>query len=432
MKKIITLIAIGLSLNNPAQHLQQVLILNEGYFDYTNNVSVEPVKIGSYDPSTSTYTNVNTLSDARFASDLIVADGHYYVAADSLILKYDLDTHQELARVSCSGVRNLAFYDNKLIATRGDYDNTTFMPIFFNSYLKVYNSSDLSLHTDLDTTIGPKYASQNIVINNDNAFIAVNNAYEWGNEKGIVGVLNLNTMTYGNEINLGSNGINPDNIVYDNGYVYTVNNKDWTGSSVSKIDASTFNLSSTNDISTASTGCGTSCLKNGKIIYQISMENTLNEFDVINMTNIGPLANYNMNFYALSQDPTSGNLFASNTDFFSYGKIYVYDEYDNDLYDFSAGITPGKIVFDVRFNTGIIEDENLVSIYPNPSSDKLNVNGFSNGTYEAFNILGEKVMSGKFSHITSDLDISTLKNGKYILTLTDNNNKTTVLSFVKI
>jgi hypothetical protein len=41
-------------------------------------------------------------------------------------------------------------------------------------------------------------------------------------------------------------------------------------------------------------------------------------------------------------------------------------------------------------------------------------------------------MSGKFSHITSDLDISTLKNGKYILTITDNNNKTTVLSFVKI
>ena len=118
--------------------------------------------------------------------------------------------------------------------------------------------------------------------------------------------------------------------------------------------------------------------------------------------------------------------------FFSYGKIYVYDEYDNDLYNFSAGITPGKIVFDVRFNTGIVEDVNQVSIYPNPSSDKLYVNGLSNGTFEAFNILGEKIMAGEFSDINSDLDISTLKNGKYILAITDNNNKTTVVSFVKI
>ena len=105
---------------------------------------------------------------------------------------------------------------------------------------------------------------------------------------------------------------------------------------------------------------------------------------------------------------------------------------NNYIDQFFTDITPGKIVFDVRFNTGIIEDLNQVSIYPNPSSDKLYINGLSNGTYEAFNILGEKVMSGKFSHITSDLDISTLKNGKYILTITDNNNKTTVLSFVKI
>ena len=98
MKKIITLIAIGLSINTLAQHLHQVLILNEGYFDYTNNVSVEPVKIGSYDVVSNTYNTVNTLSGARFASDMIIGDGHYYVAADSVIYKFDLNTHQEEAR----------------------------------------------------------------------------------------------------------------------------------------------------------------------------------------------------------------------------------------------------------------------------------------------------------------------------------------------
>lgn len=437
MKKIITLIAIGLSLNTLAQHLQQVLILNEGYFDYTNNVSVEPVKIGSYDVNNNTYNTVNTLSGARFASDMIIGDGYYYVAADSVIYKFDLNTHQEEARVTCTGVRNLALHNDKLIVSRGDYDNTTFMPIFFESYLKVFNSSDLTLYADFDTTNGPQYASQNILIPEfsssfNKAFILINNAYEWGNEKGLVGILDLNTMTYEGEIDLGSNGINPDNIMYNNGFIYTVNNKDWTGASVSKIDVNAMTLSSTSDISTVSTGCGTSCLKEGNIVYQISQDSNLIEYDVVNMSNIGPISNYNTNFYALAVDPTSGKLFASNTDFFSYGKIYVFDEYDNDLYNFSAGITPGKIVFDVRFNTGITEDVNQVAIYPNPSSDKLYLKGLNEGKYEAFNIIGEKIMSGKLSNNNNDLDISSLKSGKYILAITDSNNNTKVLSFVKI
>jgi hypothetical protein len=437
MKKIITLIAIGLSLNTLAQHLQQVLILNEGYFDYTNNVSVEPVKIGSYDVNNNTYNTVNTLSEARFASDMIIGDGYYYVAADSVIYKFDLNTHQEEARVTCTGVRNLALYNDKLIVSRGDYDNTTFMPIFFESYLKVYNSSDLTLHADFDTTNGPQYASQNILIPEfsssfNKAFILINNAYEWGNEKGLVGILDLNSMTYEGEIDLGSNGINPDNIMYHNGFIYTVNNKDWTGASVSKIDVNAMTLSSTSNISTASTGCGTSCLKQGNIVYQISQDSNLIEYDVVNMSNIGPISNYNTNFYALAVDPTSGNLFASNTDFFSYGKIYVYDEYDNDLYNFNAGITPGKIVFDVRFNTGIEEIGNSIFIYPNPSSDKLYFDEKLEGTIDVYNIIGETLISKQINNNQNFINISDLKNGKYILQYRNSVNKAITKSFVKI
>ena len=209
MKHIFTTILISFSLLASTQHLQQVLVLNEGYFDYTNNISVEPVKVGSYDVNNNTYTTVNTLSGARFASDMVIKDGYYYVAADSVIYKFDLNNHQQLAQTTCTGVRNLAVHNDKLIATRGDYDNTTFMPIFFESYLKVYNTSDLTLHTDFDTTNGPQYASQNILIRDDKAFVLVNNAFEWGNEKGIVGVIDLNQMTYGNEVDLGPDGKNP-------------------------------------------------------------------------------------------------------------------------------------------------------------------------------------------------------------------------------
>ena len=89
MKHLFTTTLFSFSLLASAQHLQQVLILNEGYFDYTNNISVEPVKIGSYDVNNNTYTTVNTLSGARFASDMVIKDEYYYVAADSIIYKFE-------------------------------------------------------------------------------------------------------------------------------------------------------------------------------------------------------------------------------------------------------------------------------------------------------------------------------------------------------
>ena len=432
MKHLFSTILISFSLLASAQHLQQVLILNEGYFDYTNNISVEPVKIGSYDVNNDTYTTVNTLSGARFASDMVIKDGFYYVAADSIIYKFDLNNHQEIARATCTGVRNLAVNNDKLIATRGDYDNTTFMPIFFESYLKVYNTSDLTLHTDFDTTNGPQYASQNILIRDDKAFVLINNAFEWGNEKGIVGVIDLNQMTYGNEVNLGPDGKNPDNIMYSNGFIYTVNNKDWSGASVSKIDLNTLTLSATNNISTASTGCGTSCLKEGNIVYQISQDSTLIEYDVVNMNNVGPIANYNTNFYALAVDPTSGHLFASNTDFYSYGKVEIYDLMNNYINQFSTDITPGKIVFDVRFNSGIEESQNGLVIYPNPAYDVLNINGIGEGNYSIFNILGEVIYSHVINQDKTTIDISSLQSGKYFVQVENKGELTKMSYFVKL
>ena len=42
-----------------------------------------------------------------------------------------------------------------------DYDNVTFMPVLFNSYLQMFNTSDLSFYMEIDTVVGPKWATQN-------------------------------------------------------------------------------------------------------------------------------------------------------------------------------------------------------------------------------------------------------------------------------
>ena len=405
MKKMLLVFGLGLTTFAQAQsYVNQAIILNEGYFDYTNNVIVEPVTIGTYNPTTQVYSVVDTLENMRFGSDIVISGNYYYVAADTKIFKMDLSTHQEVANVSCPGVRNLGIYQNKLVATRGEYQIT------YDSYLHVYDASNLTLIQAIDTVAGPKWASQNILMDGSTAYIAVNNGYEWGNEKGFVGKLDLSTLTYGNEIDLGPDGKNPDNLMKSGDFLYTVNNKDWSGASVSKItllnpSAETVNLAS------AGTGCGTSALVAENIVYQVSGETTLNVFDYAAMNNVGPVAGIDLSFYELAFDEVNDLLYASSTDFFSYGRVYIYDSNTDEVSNFNVGISPGTIVFDVRTSVGVNELQTSFDVYPNPTTSELNISSNLEGKVIVSNYLGQEILVTK----SKQLNLSGLSAGTYTI-----------------
>lgn len=410
MKQLFTSVLLLISAFAFSQnYLHKVLVLNEGYFDYQTNQIIDPVTIGSYDPSTQIYSVVSTLNGMRFGSDLIIDGNFYYVAADSKIYKMDLNTHQEIASVSCVGVRNLGIYQNKLVATRGEYLTT------FDSYLHIYDANTLSLIQAIDTISGPKWASQNIVIDGSIAYIAINNGYEWGNEKGLIGKLNLDNLSYGNEVDLGPDGKNPDNLMKSGDFLYTVNNKDWTNASVSKV-ALNGSSNVTVNLQSVATGCGTSALRDDKLVYQISMETTLNEFDINLMNLSGPITGHSINYYELAQEPVSGQLYTSETDFFSFGKIHIFDDNNTELSNFNVGISPGTIVFDVRPSVGLIEQENSLVIYPNPTKENLYLYGFSSDKTRILDLSGKEVLST----FEKTVNVSNLKNGAYLL---ENNGK---------
>ena len=363
MKKLVILLSILFAQVSFAQeYVHQVLVLNEGYFDYTTNQSVVPPTIGSYDPITQIYTTVDTILGARFASDMIIEGEYMYVAADNNLYKYNKNDYSLISSQYVTGIRNMVVWNDKIIVTRGDYDNVTFMPVLFNSYLQVFNTSDLSFYMELDTIVGPKWATQNMITYGDNLYVAINNGFEWGNEKGLIGILDMSTMTYLNEIDLGPDGKNPDNMVFDGMNIYTVNNKDFTGSSISKVDISNGSSITTN-MSTMNTGCGTSCLRDGKINYQISGDTELYEWDPILMPSSGLSIGFTQNFYELKTDEVNNYLYASLTDWFSYGIINIYNSNNMSVGSFSCGISPGTIAFDIRSTTvGItnIMSENIL------------------------------------------------------------------------
>ena len=367
MKKVLLVIALSLSLVSFGQnYVHQVLVLNEGYYDYQTGIQGVPVTVGSFNPSTQTYQEVNTINGMRFASDLVIDGAVYYIASDSKILKFDLNTHAQLAEVNCPGVRNLGVYQGKLVATRGEYLTT------YSSYLHVYDANTLSLIAAIDTVVGPKWATQNVVLDGAKAYIAVNNGYEWGNEKGIIGVLDLNTLTYGNEIDLGPDGKNPDNLVKYGNFLYTVNNKDWSGSSISKV-AFDGSVNTTTNLA-AATGCGTSSLRDDQIVYQISMQSDLNAFDINVMNNIGPVVGHQTNYYELAQEPVSGNFYCTETDYLTYGKVNIFDANNQEIAEFNAGVAPGTVVFDVRSSANLNEISDDLKVFPNPCKDQLTVN----------------------------------------------------------
>jgi hypothetical protein len=66
-----------------------------------------------------------------------------------------------------------------------------------------------------------------------------------------------------------------------------------------------------------------------------------------------------------------------------------------------------------------VEDENLfaISIYPNPTNDKLFIQGLSDATeVSIYNILGKEVISTKN---TSNINVKALPKGVYIIRISD-------------
>ena len=130
----------------------------------------------------------------------MLIDGDYFYAADTQLLKYDLNTY-ELLDQSVTGVK-YSYCNDNLFVSRGEYG------VSFDSYFQIYSKSDLTFISELDTTEGPKWTTQNMVHSDNKLYVAINNGFEWGNEKSLIGVLDLGTLSYLEEIDLGSDATN--------------------------------------------------------------------------------------------------------------------------------------------------------------------------------------------------------------------------------
>ncbi len=402
--------------------VHQVLVLSEGRYDYVNMVQAVPVSLGSYDPLTGVHATQVTIPDARFANDVKVENEIVYVSADSFLLKYDANTFALLDQAIVPGIRRLALWNDQILITRGEVGG---LPHYF----EVRDKNDFDLLYAITPADGLIHSCEPVEVIGDKAYLGVNNGFDWPNYTNTVGVVDLIAQDYLTEIDLGPDGFNPEHLMQHGGSLYAFNNKDYTGSSVSRIDPAGASLVYTNNVAYNS-GCGTSAVAADKIYYMEYSVNQLARYDLASAQVVDTLTN-GISAYGTLGDPINNVLYVTTTDYVSSGALYV-TQYDGTVLDSTpVGVASGKLALDLRMSTGARDiDPSGLLLAPNPASDRITVRGATSGTrYDVVDLLGRSVLAGE---LTEDqrLEVSGMKTGVYTLRLFTTSG-TTCLPLVK-
>ncbi len=415
------------------QYLHQVVVVNEGYYNYQSGIQVVPVSVGVYHPQTKQYQVIDVVSGSQFASDAKVDNGFIYVAADNKILKYDANNYTLVGQINLPSVRRLAFWNNYLIATRGNQTR-------LNSYLQIFDKNSMTLVQALDTINGPNYDAEGMVVRNDSVYVAVGNAFQYNNYKGLVEVYNLNLIARNRTINLPSNATNPENLMFDGTRLLTLNNNDFTQSSISNIE---FNGSpSLTTTIVSGSGCSSSTLTfsspSNYVLFQsqhypaIKNDSLIGKFDISSKTLTTPMY-INNTVYGMAVDPITGNIYTGNTDYTSYGKVYIRAVNGSPLDSFNVNVSPGEIALDLRTATGValVENNFTTSIYPNPTSDMINVLGnFEKAQVQIYDVSGRMLMQQAIQQHQS-INIANLSAGIYTLKVINEKGEVAIHKLVK-
>ena len=250
--------------------------------------------------------------------------------------------------------------------------------------------------------------------------IAINNGFEWGNEKGLIGILDLQTHNYTTEIDLGPTGKNPEYMALLNNQLYTVNNRDFSAASISAVDLTSSNVT-TVDLGIAN-GCGGSVMALNDIFYQPSGGFDLRQFSTPTMSNTGMLS-INKNIYGMAHDEINNLIYAGETNFTTWGKVFIYQPDGTVTDSFATGVAPGNIAFDIRDASSVNENdfENNFSVYPNPATNQIEIRNLKSEirNINIYNAMGQRTYSQQqtTNNKQQTIDISTLNPGVYMLSV---------------
>ena len=398
---------------NAQSYVHQVFVLNEGYYDFFGGGGqLVPVTIGSYDPAVGTYQSMVTLDGARFATDILVDNGSVYVAADDRVLRFDAETLALLNEVEVQGVRKLAVWNDQLLITRGELGGLA-------HYFESRSKADLSFLYDITPAEGLSFSAEGIAVLDDKAYLAVNNSFDYENVQGLIGTVDLPTGTFGNMIDLGPEGLNPEHVMVKEGSVFAFSNKDFTGSSISRLTGGGLDYVRT---VADNSGCSASALVGSHIYYMEYDQQELARFDITSGEVLDTLAG-SPSVYGLLADPLNDVVYATTTDYYSTGELHVLNNEGEVLHTVAVSVSPGNMALDVRSSTGIVDPAMpSFGLFPNPTNGMLTLSGkLPSGpvVLKVLDAMGRMVIEDRRAVTAGSfaLDVSGLASGVYTVQL---------------
>jgi len=368
MKKAIWITAMltaGLQFFATAQ--DRLWVLNEGRYDWVNGSIEVPPSLGYVDADTWTYHEFAVFESARFATDVELTEEHVFVALEGRVVKLNLESGFLEAQAEVLGVQELALSpEGILYLTRGGIDATTYEPLALSSFVAWLDADDLSWGGELNSAEGPAYPSQEIAWAEGQVFVGVNNGWAWQAEVGKVGVLDLAEGTY-EEHDLGEGASNPVALHFHNGSLFTVNNGDWSGTSVSKLDLNGTPNVITIELEGVSAGCNASAVVGDRLALQVQSEAGLRSLDLDSWTweteglNEGAESAYSMTVHPQWEWICTGT-----TDFVAEGHVEIQASDGTLLSEVEVGVAPGTLVWQQAASASSIERpvSSVQSVHP--------------------------------------------------------------------
>ena len=305
-----------------------------------------PPSLGRVDLTSFDYEEVLSFEDAGFATDLEIQDDVAVVVLENRVVKVDLTSGQILADAELLGAQEAVLLeDGTVVVTRGGVDDA-WQPLNLTSYLVWLDADDLGLEGELLPMEGPTLPSQEITLVDGKVYIAVNNGWAFGQEVGRVGCWNLEEDTY-SEWDLGEGAENPVALHVLDGDLFTVNNGDWSSTSVTRASLGDLSMTETVALDGVSVGCNASAFVDTKLAVQISGENGLRLLDGPSMVwEEGAVLNADApSAYSLITHPTYGWTCAGVTDYVTFGEIQIRTEEGALVATIPVGVSPGSLAW---------------------------------------------------------------------------------------
>ncbi|MDO8896518.1 MAG: T9SS type A sorting domain-containing protein, partial [Bacteroidales bacterium] len=406
----------------PQQTLHQLIVVSGGAFSNPNDF----VSLSAYFPTTTFQNNFGEILTQAVQHAVVDGERLYVTATDSLIV-FDLNNYQKLSAIPISGPRKML--------VDGDFLYVSIQYPEIQDFIRVYNKHSLELISVIAQVSGEAAG----MINYDGKiFVAVPG--DWTSLVGKLAILNASNSSFIEEINLEGLGIGIHDLFIYNGNVVTVNRSPW--GSVSGILTFFNPISKQVDHYTFPYTFGKGIAVHNNILYLV-MNNGIGSIDlntrlVVNPSIVSDPGSANFIYFAdVVYDDISNLFYATTTDYFSFGAGHVFNLSGVQIANFTAGISPETLALDFRNVSGLItQDKNLVSVYPNPVQERINLRNESSDAIleiQITSISGKNVFQKTFTNSVENeaIVVSELSIGVYILVVSFENGKKSRVKFVK-